>query len=59
VPAALAPLRHWRKTFVELEGTIGTFSLRELIEMIVYSSVAGVLEVGEGTSAVLSRRSAV
>ncbi|MEN9938608.1 MAG: hypothetical protein RLZZ387_5187 [Chloroflexota bacterium] len=36
---------------MELEGTIGTFSLRELIEMIVYSSVAGVLEVGEGTSA--------
>jgi hypothetical protein len=36
---------------VELEGTIGTFSLRELVEMVVYSSVTGVLEVGEGESA--------
>jgi hypothetical protein len=36
---------------VELEGTIGEFSLRELIEMIVYSSVTGVLEVGDGDSA--------
>jgi len=32
---------------VELQGTIGEFSLRELIEMIVYSSVTGVLEVGD------------
>lgn len=36
---------------VELEGTIGTFSLRELVEMVVYSSVTGVLEVGDGDSA--------
>jgi hypothetical protein len=30
---------------VELEGTIGEFTLRELIEMIVYSSVTGALEL--------------
>jgi hypothetical protein len=36
---------------VELEGTIGTFSLRELVEMVVYSSVTGVLVIGEGESA--------
>lgn len=32
---------------VELEGTIGTFSMRELVEMVVYSSVTGVLIVGD------------
>jgi hypothetical protein len=36
---------------VNLEGTIGTFSLRELVEMIVYSSVTGVLVVGDGEGA--------
>lgn len=36
---------------MELEGTIGTFSLRELVEMVVYSSVTGVLEVGDGAGA--------
>ena len=33
---------------MELEGSIGAFSMRELIEMIVYSSVTGVLEIGAG-----------
>jgi len=33
---------------VQLTGTLDTFPLRELIEMIVYSSVAGVLEVRVG-----------
>jgi hypothetical protein len=33
---------------MELEGNIGAFSLRELIEMVVYSSVTGVIEVGDG-----------
>jgi len=33
---------------VQLEGTLDQFPLRELIEMIVYSSVAGVLEVRVG-----------
>lgn len=32
---------------MELEGTIGAFSMRELIEMVVYSSVTGVLVVGD------------
>ncbi|HWQ14000.1 MAG TPA: DUF4388 domain-containing protein [Roseiflexaceae bacterium] len=36
---------------VELEGTIGQFSLRELIEMVVYSSVTGVLTLGGGEEA--------
>lgn len=36
---------------MELEGIIGTFSLRELIEMTVYSSVTGVLEIGDGEAA--------
>lgn len=31
---------------MHLEGTLDQFSLRELIEMILYSSVGGVLEVG-------------
>ena len=31
-----------------VDGTLDQFSLHELIEMIVYSSVAGVLEVGAG-----------
>jgi hypothetical protein len=33
---------------VQLDGKLGQFSLHELIEMIVYSSVAGVLEIGTG-----------
>jgi hypothetical protein len=33
---------------VQLDGKLGQFSLHELIEMIVYSSVAGVLEIGSG-----------
>jgi Domain of unknown function (DUF4388) len=33
---------------VQLNGKLGQFSLHELIEMIVYSSVAGVLEIGTG-----------
>lgn len=36
---------------MELEGRIGAFTMRELIEMIVYSSVTGVLEVGDGGDA--------
>src|SRR5262245_38836038 len=32
-------------THVQLDGTLDQFPLRELIEMIVYSSVTGVLEV--------------
>ncbi len=35
---------------MKLEGTLQTFPLRELIEMVVYSSVTGVLNIfGEGT----------
>lgn len=33
---------------MQLEGNLDTFPLRELIEMIMYSSVTGVLEVGAG-----------
>ena len=35
---------------MQLEGTLDTFPLRELIEMVVYSSVTGVLnvEIGSG-----------
>lgn len=33
---------------MQLEGTLDQFSMRELIEMIVYSSVTGVLEVRVG-----------
>jgi len=33
---------------MQLEGMLGQFSLRELIEMIVYSSVTGVLEMRVG-----------
>src|SRR4051794_35828031 len=36
--------RRW-STLVELEGTLDLFSLRELIEMSVYSSVTGVLKL--------------
>jgi hypothetical protein len=35
---------------VELEGDLSAFSLRELIEMIVYSSVTGALELHIGAS---------
>ncbi|HNP74065.1 MAG TPA: DUF4388 domain-containing protein [Kouleothrix sp.] len=34
---------------MQLEGTLDKFPLRELIEMIMYSSVTGVLEVGAGS----------
>ncbi len=33
---------------MQLDGTLDTFPLRELIEMIVYSSVTGVLELRLG-----------
>lgn len=34
---------------MQLEGTLATFPLRELIEMVIYSSVTGVLEVQSGS----------
>jgi hypothetical protein len=35
-------------TLVQLDGTLEKFPLRELIEMVVYSSVTGVLELAVG-----------
>src|SRR4051812_38330702 len=36
-------------THVQLDGNLDKFPLRELIEMVVYSSVTGVLELRTGT----------